>query len=79
MALGATARDVVLLVVRQAAWPVVIGLAIGSAASFGLTRVLTQQLFGVQPNDPLTLAAVIVSLAAVALLASSVPARARAR
>jgi predicted permease len=74
MALGATRGDVVGLVVRQAAAPVFLGITIGAAASIPLSRVISTQLFGVRPNDPLTLAAVTAGLACVALLASLIPA-----
>jgi putative ABC transport system permease protein len=74
IALGASRRDVVALVLRQAAWPVGLGIAAGVAASALLTRVLTQQLFGVSAFDPLTFAAVVVTLAVVASLASLTPA-----
>ena len=66
--------DVVGLVVRQAATPVLLGIALGVAASIPLSRVLSTQLFGVGPNDPLTFAAVTAGLACVALLASLIPA-----
>ena len=47
MALGATRRDVVALVVTQAAWPVAAGIVLGVVVSAGVTRVLSTQLFGV--------------------------------
>jgi len=74
MALGATRRDVVTLVVRQAAWPVGMGIAAGLIASLGTTRLLTSQLFGVQPGDPMTFAVVATTLGLIALVASFVPA-----
>jgi putative ABC transport system permease protein len=74
MALGATRSDVVRLVIRQAAWPSGIGIVLGVAVSVGLTRVLSSQLFGVSAGDPLTIAAVVAALSAVALLASLIPA-----
>jgi predicted lysophospholipase L1 biosynthesis ABC-type transport system permease subunit len=74
MALGATRASVIGLVVRQAAWPVGSGIALGLIASALLTRVLTTELFGVSPNDPLTFAAVAGVLAIVALVASLIPA-----
>jgi ABC-type antimicrobial peptide transport system permease subunit len=74
MALGATRRDVIALVFRQAAWPVALGLAAGVGMSALLTRVLSQQLFGVSAGDPLTFVAVVGTLAAVAGVASLVPA-----
>ncbi len=75
MALGATPRHVVLLVLRQAAIPVVAGVVLGLAASAAATRVLSAYLVGVEPTDPLTLATVVAVLAGAALLASLVPAR----
>jgi predicted permease len=75
MALGATKRDVVRLIVGQAAVPISIGLLVGIAASFAATRVLTAQLFGVTPSDPLTFVIVAVGLGLVGVLASFVPAR----
>jgi predicted permease len=74
MALGATRRDVVTLVVRQALWPVGLGISAGLLAALGTTRLLTSQLFGVTPVDPITFAVVAIVLALVALAASFVPA-----
>jgi predicted permease len=74
MALGATRRDVIALVVRQAAWPVALGITVGLMASLATTRLLTTQLFGVAPADPITFAVVAVVLAFVALAASFIPA-----
>jgi putative ABC transport system permease protein len=51
------------------------GVAIGLAASLGLTRLLAKMLFGVSASDPLTLAAVIVVLTGVAFLGCYIPAR----
>jgi ABC-type antimicrobial peptide transport system permease subunit len=75
MALGATPRDVVRLVVRQGMMPVVIGLGVGLVAALGLTRLLAGMLYGVSPRDPVALAAMAAVLVAVALLASYLPAR----
>ena len=75
MALGArpgTLRNMVLIQGMRLA---LIGVAIGIAAAFGLTRLLTSLLFGVQPRDPLVFIAVPVLLIAVALLACYLPAR----
>jgi len=73
-ALGASPHATLWLVLRQALAMAVAGLAAGIAASFGLTRLLVAQLFGVKPSDPLTFAAVPLILLAVALAAAWIPA-----
>jgi predicted permease len=75
MALGARQSKVLLQVLREGLKLSVIGAAIGLAAAFGLTRLMTSLLYGVSPTDPLTFAAVAVLLVAVALAACYVPAR----
>ena len=75
MALGATPRHVILLVLRQAAIPVGVGVLVGLVASAAATRVLAAYLVGVEPTDPMTLATVVAILAGAALLASFMPAR----
>ncbi|HVR96274.1 MAG TPA: ABC transporter permease, partial [Thermoanaerobaculia bacterium] len=75
IALGATRRDVIRLVLRQAAVPVMAGVVLGLAASAVATRVLAANLVGVEPTDPVTLAAVVAALATTSVLASVVPAR----
>jgi putative ABC transport system permease protein len=75
MALGATRRDVLRLVLWRAILPVAAGVILGLAASAAATRVLAASLVGVEPTDPLTLAAVILVLVSTALLASVFPAR----
>jgi putative ABC transport system permease protein len=74
MALGATRQNVIAMIFRQLAWPVGLGIGVGVAVSALATRVLTAQLFGVTPSDPLTFAVVVVMLAVVAFAASVVPA-----
>jgi predicted permease len=74
MALGATRRDVVMLVLRQSMRPLAVGVAAGLLASLTLTSVLQAQLFGVTARDPLTLAAVSMMLVCVALGAVLIPA-----
>jgi len=74
MALGASRHDVVALIVRQALWPVGLGIGAGLLASLGTARLLSNQLFGVTPADPITFSVVAGTLACVALLASLVPA-----
>jgi putative ABC transport system permease protein len=75
MALGAQARDVLKLVVKQGMALALVGVAIGLITSFALTRLMKNLLFGVSPTDPATLAGVALLLICVALLACIVPAR----
>ena len=75
MALGAGQADVLKVVVVQGMLPVLAGLGIGLAASFALTRLMAGMLFGVGAGDPATLIGVVLVLAAVALIATLVPAR----
>lgn len=74
MALGAEARHVLRLVVRQGLSMALIGVAIGIVASVALSRWIEGLLFGVTANDPLTLAWVVAVLLTVALIACYVPA-----
>jgi len=75
MALGAKRADVLRLVVRQGMTMTLIGLAIGLAGAFLLSRVMVGLLYGVSHNDPLTFAGVSIVLLGVALLACLIPAR----
>lgn len=75
MALGAQRADVLRLVLRQGATMALAGVALGIALALGLTRLMSSQLFGVTPHDPLTFAAVGLVLIAVALAACYLPAR----
>jgi putative ABC transport system permease protein len=61
--------------VGQGLRSVLIGTAVGVAASFGLTRFLQSMLFGVKPTDPVTFVTVSLVLLVVAWLASYIPAR----
>jgi putative ABC transport system permease protein len=74
-ALGADRPAVLRLVVRQGLTLALAGIAIGLAASFGLTRFLESLLFGVKPMDPLTFTAAALLWTAIALLACYIPAR----
>ena len=73
-ALGANRRDTVSLVFLQALRMTMAGIGAGIGASFGLTRLLSAQLFGVKPLDPLTFAAVPMILLVVGLAAAWIPA-----
>jgi predicted permease len=75
MALGATRRDVLRLVLRHALRIVAAGLVVGLLGAAGVTRVLQTFLFGVTPTDPLVFTAVTLLLLAVGLLAAWLPAR----
>ena len=75
MALGAQRSDVLRMIVGEGARLAVVGLAIGIAVSFAITRLLSSLLFGVSATDPITFAGVAVLLSFVALLASYIPAR----
>jgi predicted permease len=75
MALGATQRNVVRLVVGQGMRVVVAGVVTGLAGALLLTRLMTSVVYGVRVTDPVTYGVVSVLLVAVALLASYIPAR----
>ena len=79
LALGASPTKILLLVLRKGMKLTLLGVAIGMAASFALTRLMTSLLFGVKAADPVTFAAVPVLLAAVAFLACWIPARRAAK
>jgi len=75
IALGASAPDVLRLVLSQAMLTTVVGVMIGIAGSFVLTRAMQSLLFGVSATDPVTIAGVALLLGSAALLASYIPAR----
>jgi predicted permease len=79
MALGARPTDVLAMILGQGVRTILVGLAIGLAASLGLTRAISSLLFGIAPGDPLTFAVVSLLLISVALLACYVPARRAAK
>ncbi len=75
MALGARKVDVIRLVLNRSMTSALIGVVAGLAASFGLTRFLTELLFEVKPMDPVILGSAALILAGVALVACYLPAR----
>jgi putative ABC transport system permease protein len=79
MALGAQQQDVLRMVLGEGSRLTAIGVGLGLAAAFGLTRLLRALLFGISANDPLTFAGVSLLLAVVALAACYIPARRAAR
>lgn len=79
MALGATAPDILKMVLKQGLTLALLGLAIGVLGALGLTRLLSSLLFQVQPGDPAILSLVAGVLVFVALLACYIPARRAAK
>jgi ABC-type antimicrobial peptide transport system permease subunit len=79
VALGAQTRDVRRLFLSHGLLLTAAGITMGIGASLAVTRVLSSLLFGVSPMDPLTYGGVSAGLAAVALLATWLPARRASR
>jgi putative ABC transport system permease protein len=79
IALGATAREVVTMVAVRGLMLAAAGLALGVAGGWAATRAMTSVLYGVQPTDPSTFAAVVMLLGTVAVVACLVPAARAAR
>jgi predicted permease len=79
MALGSSASDVFRLVMRDGARMTLLGIAAGLAGAAGIARLLTGLLYGVRPTDPVVIGGVALLLAAVALVATWLPARRAAR
>jgi predicted permease len=74
MALGATRTNVLNRILGQGLWLTGVGLVVGLAAAFGLTRLLQAQLFNVEPTDPATMVSVSLFISMVALVACYIPA-----
>jgi putative ABC transport system permease protein len=74
-ALGAQARDLTAMVVRQGMSLVLIGIGLGLGVALALTRLMKTLLFGVSATDPMTFTSIALLLAFVALLACWIPAR----
>ena len=79
MSFGAQTRDIVRMVLRGGMLLTIVGLAIGLPIAFVLARALSSVLFGVEAADPFSFLALPLLLAAVAALASYLPARRAAR
>jgi ABC-type antimicrobial peptide transport system permease subunit len=75
IALGATARDVLLLVLRLHLWPVIVGAAVGIVACLGAAPLLSSLMFGVSSFDPIALGGATLIVLGAAVAASLVPAR----
>jgi putative ABC transport system permease protein len=75
VALGATRRDVVALVVKSGAMWSIAGITVGLAGAFAASRLITGLLFGVTAGDPATFLTIAVVMTGVALGASYLPAR----
>jgi ABC-type lipoprotein release transport system permease subunit len=79
MALGASRRDILVMILREAGSLVIIGLIIGLPASALASRLITTQLFGVTAADPATLGLASATLASIAIIAGYLPARRASR
>jgi len=75
MALGAQPRGVLNMVLLKGMRPILAGVVVGLAASFGLTRLMASQIYGVSATDPWTFISVVLVLAIVGLAACLLPAR----
>ena len=75
MALGANRNDILVMVLREAAILLLIGLAIGTGLALAAGTAAASMLYGLKPEDPLTLGAAIVGMTAVAMIASLLPAQ----
>jgi ABC-type antimicrobial peptide transport system permease subunit len=74
MALGADRGRVIRMVLVSAIWQIGAGLTLGISASLATSKLMTTQLFGVQPRDPVMLALATLLLTLAALFASALPA-----
>lgn len=75
MALGATPRAVLSMILHQGVWMIVLGVAAGVAGAAALTKILVRFLFSISFADPVILVAAAAGLIAIALLACYLPAR----
>ena len=75
LALGATSRSILVLVLKKGMSLALIGVAVGLVAAFSLTRLMASLLFGVSAADPATFGMIALLITSVALLACYIPAR----
>ncbi len=75
LALGAQPGQVRSMILRESTWLTSVGIIVGIGAALGLTRLVKSMLYGVTPNDPVTLGAGVALLLAIALVAAWIPAR----
>jgi putative ABC transport system permease protein len=75
VALGAQRRDLLWLVMKEGAKFSIIGIAIGTTSALAVTRLLSSELYGVSPLDPVTFLGAASVMAIVTVLASYIPAR----
>ena len=75
MALGASRRNVMMMIVREAGVLLAVGVVIGTGLALVLARSAASLLFGLRPTDPATLVVAIGTLAVVGIAASLLPAR----
>ena len=79
LALGAVGGDVQWMILRESLFMVGIGMAVGVPASFALTRLVRESLYGVAPTDPVSFVAAALLMLAVASAAAWIPARRASR
>jgi putative ABC transport system permease protein len=79
MALGATPRDIIRMVLRRTGVLALSGIVVGVVGSLAVTGVLTKSLYDVKPTDPATMTMVVLAIFVVALMAGWVPARRASR
>ncbi|MDX6289636.1 MAG: hypothetical protein QOH42_1435, partial [Blastocatellia bacterium] len=79
MALGAERRNIIWMVLKESLLLVGAGLFIGVPASWGAAHLISSQLFGLSPGDPVTLSMAVILLTLVAALAGYIPARKASR
>jgi predicted lysophospholipase L1 biosynthesis ABC-type transport system permease subunit len=75
MALGAGRRDVLWLILREALWLVITGVAVGLPMIFAVTRLASTLLYGLTPTDPVSLICAALLMLAVAMVAGYLPSR----